>query len=197
MRLVTLVAAGIFFLHTCTAFTEETMNDVLQSAANNIAESNGFPTGKVFIVEGTHPNIAYRADKLNSDIMITYGLIMLSDNIDELAFEFSSMFAILYDTQCSQGDYSFDPVLQILKLGDLQGNIKEELCLDVKALRYMTMAGYDPYAGPSILDKLAIANDNDASLIRRYLFIVQYLEDLNTYYSNQNKKKDKKSLDYI
>lgn len=159
-KLHTFIAAGIFLFITCTLAVSNDLQKAVQTVSNNISEANSLPKSTIHISKDLKPNIGYGINSNSKDIVVTYGLIHLVDNQDQLAFELASIHAITTNTTCY-----------------LQG-AKAPLCLDIVALQYMIIAGYDPAEGIKILGKLIDITDYDPNVIKRYLFLQAYIKDL-------------------
>jgi len=160
MRLVTFVAAGIFLIITCTLSMSDDLQKIVQTVSNNISVANSLPNSTIYISKDLKPNIAYSISPNSKDILVTYGMINLVDNQDQLAFELASIHAITTNKTCS-----------------LQ-KTKKDLCLDIVALGYMAMAGYDTAEGIKILGKLIDVSNHDPNIIKRYLFLQAYIKKI-------------------
>lgn len=160
MRLVTFIAAGIFLLTVCTLAMSSDLQKIVQTVSNNISEANSLPKSTIYISKDLKPNIAYSISPNSKDILVTYGMINLVDNQDQLAFELASILAITTNKTCS-----------------LQG-AKKDLCLDLVALGYMAAAGYDTSEGIKILGKLIEVTDHDPNVIKRYLHLQAYIRKI-------------------
>lgn len=156
----TLVTAGIFLLMVCALAYPSDLQKAVQVVSNNISVANSLPNSTIYISEDLKPNIAYSISPNSKDILITYGMINLVDNQDQLAFELASIYAITTNKTCS-----------------LQ-NTREDLCFDIVALGYMAMAGYDTSEGIKILGKLIDVTNHDPNIIKRYLFLQAYIKNI-------------------
>ena len=155
-----LLIAGIFLFITCTLSMSSDLQKAVQTVSNNISEANYLQKSTIHISKDLKPNIAYSISLNSKDILVTYGMINLVDNQDQLAFELAGIYAITTNKTCS-----------------LQAT-KKDLCFDLVALQYMIIAGYDPAEGIKILGKLIDITDHDPNVIKRYLFLQAYIRNL-------------------
>ena len=159
-KLYTFIAAGIFLFITCTLAISSDLQKAVQTVSNTISVANSLQKSTIYISKDLKPNIAYGINSNSRSILVTYGMIDLVDNQDQLAFELASIYAITTNKTCY-----------------LQG-VKSSLCLDIVALGYMAMAGYDTAEGIKILGKLIEVTDYDPNVIKRYLHLQAYIRGL-------------------
>jgi len=152
--------AGIFLFVTCALGGTSNIQQAVQNISNNLSEANDLPNSTIVIHKDKKPNILYSTDESNRDILVTHGMIYLVDNQDQLAFELASMYAIRNDKSCHLD------------------KTDKDLCLDVKALEYMMHAGYNLLEGINMLGKLIDITDNDPNMIKRYLFLQAYIQEI-------------------
>ena len=103
-------------------------------------------------------------------IVITTGLINVSQSDDELAFVIGHEISHIM-----LRDYSIKPLPAILDNSGLPGHLSREIVADLKGMYLAEKAGYNPYASIKILTR--IATDFDTFFEKRIESISHYLRN--------------------